>query len=473
MSEPLVPVIETMINPVMLIDACGGLLACSQGMQAWWREHVGSNDTQTFNAATLPDWEQWSELRAWLQDVMPSLTPGLPPACRGLDVGTAPACEIWTLTAQALPGQGEQLYLIEWQGKPGSKSNHSDKDCAPDEKIGDQIGSRLCHDLQNYLQVILGYTEMVGEEVEEQEQQLSQELSETLNESVMNIANACDRASELLTELTQFRHAKRSVPARFKLAEIAEQALRFIGNAGGQTQQWSLEIPSEIEVHGYPELLTQSILIGLWELEKHASAPGMLQVSNHKNGNGEGVLLEMIAPGARAGCAVTSAPSWTQLVHSAGKAGAQCCIEPHDTNGLKVSWLFNSTVAQTSSSDPSSVVLIESDSGVQKLLERVLTQTGFNALVYPNISVLEETQTIETLAGTGLVIMDAAAMNGTGLLLIGTLRKANPGLKCLLTMQPNAVVAQASQDFFYLPKPFPPGMLIAKLEEILGSLPCG
>jgi DNA-binding response OmpR family regulator len=114
---------------------------------------------------------------------------------------------------------------------------------------------------------------------------------------------------------------------------------------------------------------------------------------------------------------------------------------------------------------PARVLVVEDSAAVRGLIVVILERAGYQV-----IPVSDPASALEAgsgLSSSDLVICDVHLQGQSGIGLCDRLREQVPGLK-ILYMSGQNIHAMLSGDSAFLPKPFRPEALVAKVKEMTG-----
>ncbi len=366
-----------------------------------------------------------------------------------------------------------------------------------------QLAGGVAHDFNNVLNVILGYSDMLLEDGD---------LPEGARAQIREIARAAERAAALTRQLLAFSRKQILDPRVFDLsalvADMGKMLRRLIGEhiglhlIGPRDPCTILADPGQIEqvimnlcVNARDAMPRGGDLTIETRRVTGATAPGCLRAPTP----GECVLLRVRDTGAGMNDEVKARlfePFFTTKTEGTGiglglataygivkQSGGEISFQSDLGHGTTFEIRFPLAAAGQdpgeSSRPPSSarpsrgetVLLVEDDTAVRHMVERLLGTLGYRVLVAENGEAALALQQAEGERPIDLLLTDVIMPGMNGREVAARIKAARPSLKVIFTSgyAEEAIAQDGILDpgITFLPKPFVLGDLAAKIREIL------
>jgi two-component system cell cycle sensor histidine kinase/response regulator CckA len=407
----------------------------------------------------------------------------------------------WTVTATALPvtGAATPAVLTLIDDVTDTRQLRAEVRHAHTMEMRGQVASRLAHDFNNLLTLVSGYAEILSQNLRGDERSL---------QMVRDIQSTASRASLLTRQLQTIGRTKIAAPVLFNpitvIASNAEVLERIMGSA--VEVQWQLEENAgavKVDADQFEQMI-----INL-SLNARDAMPdgGRLTIGVRRSSLDEDRAAALgVSPGTYVHLAVTDTgvgmddetrqhcfdPLFTTkgpfkgtgmglaaAQRLAGESGGaiECTSAPGQGTTFDVYLPFAGEasaapappVAAESPRGSATLLLVDDDEGLRRLMSQVLTRNGYRVV---EAASGEEAATLfdEVEGGVDLLVSDVVMGEVSGRDLASSLQERRPGLKVLLTSgtaEAGVVEGLGPGRAAFLAKPFKPSGLIDAVHELL------
>jgi two-component system, cell cycle sensor histidine kinase and response regulator CckA len=371
------------------------------------------------------------------------------------------------------------------------------------EAVG-RLAGGVAHDFNNLLTVILSNAELLGEDptVPENARALLDEIRE-----------ASVRGADVTGQLLAFGRRQLLEPRSMDLADVLREMERLLVRLMGEDVRVRLDLPEgEAAAEVDQSRLEQAILNMAMNARQAMPEGGELALVVRREetlpardrthfpeaGPGPHVLLEVKDTGRgmdRETLERIFEPFFTTRAQDGGtglglpsvygmvtQSGGSIAVESAPGKGTSFTLCFPVSTrpaqpVQTAPAQPSDIrgggetlLVVEDDDAVRRALARILGRAGYQVIAAGSAE-----EGLELLAAAtnrvDLCLTDLILPGESGLRLLETLRRDHPGMRTLLmsgySEERLAIVSEDVGKLQYLPKPFSPQEVVAKVRETL------
>ena len=373
------------------------------------------------------------------------------------------------------------------------------------EAVG-RLAGGIAHDFNNLLMVIKGYSELLLDELQE---------DEVLREHVEEIRNAGQMAASMTRQLLALSRQQMLKSKLIDLNNVIRHMRRLLGRLIGENVEFLLKLDSHIpKIKADPGQMEQVIMNLVVNARDAMPEGGTLSVETQAMEVKSDYITggESISPGyyvllavSDSGCGMNAEikehlfePFFTtkdvgqgtglglSTVYSIVKqSGGHIWVYSEEGKGTTVKIYFPAAAGQIKTDrkgrltmplprGTETVLLVEDETPVRKLVQKVLGKQGYNVL---NAQDGEEALTIcrEYDSRIDLLITDVVMPGINGARLAELVQEARPEIKVLFMSgyTENLVVQEQVLDSHseFLQKPFPPETLLEKIRSMLDLSP--
>jgi two-component system cell cycle sensor histidine kinase/response regulator CckA len=358
------------------------------------------------------------------------------------------------------------------------------------EAIGTLAGG-VAHDFNNYLMIISGYTELLG-------QQLS--ADHPAREAVQGIAEAYQRCAHLTQQLLTLSRRRKARPETLDLCALVQRSATLIGSVLGETIELQLHVQSPGLWIVADPLQVEQVLMNLVVNARDAMAQGgqlRISVQPEVESAGDRAFVRMSV--IDAGCGIphelrsrvfepffTTKPvgqgtglglsTVDAIVRGAG-GSIELDSQPGRGTSIHIAWPRSQSTPSIDAppADKTAPVVVEANSGrrvllvedvarVRELLAAQLERAGYRVLTAPNglaaLQLLEQSQ-------VDLLLSDVVMPQLGGIALAEQVRARHPHVCCLLMTGYSADAVPTNCGENLLRKPFTASELVAAVARAL------